>query len=326
MALNLATKQELAVALQAMGQVKVDEPMARHTSYHIGGPADLYLHVDSRQGLLDAVTRAVEYEVPVLVIGAGSNLLVSDRGIRGLVVENRLRGWERLGKREAPARSDWQGAEGFVEAVRVEGGMSLSRIAKLTADLGLSGLEWSAGIPGTVAGGIVNNAGAHGTTMADVLESVLVLADGQIETMPASALGFAYRQTILKGMKTTKPAKPVIVEGVFLLQYQMAEEIKERMNRYQERRRCTQPQLPSAGSVFKNPPGYVGSGWLIEQCGLKGEQRGDAQISEVHANFIVNCGHATARDVRGLMDLARDRVFGRFGVSLELEQEIIGDW
>ncbi|MDO8674055.1 MAG: UDP-N-acetylmuramate dehydrogenase [Dehalococcoidia bacterium] len=326
MALNLSTKQELSAVLRAVGRVNVDEPMAHHTSYHIGGPADLFLRVNSRQGLMDAISCSLEYEVPVLVIGAGSNLLVSDRGISGLVVENRSRGWEWLGEREGPARSGCPQGDVVVEAVRVEVGIPLSRIAGLTADRGLAGFEWSAGIPGTVGGAIVNNAGAHGTAMADILDSVLILEDGKVKTVLASDLGFAYRQSILKGMKTDKLVKPVIVEGVFLLRHGLAENIRLRLNEYREGRRSTQPQLPSAGSVFRNPPGNVGAGWLIEQCGLKGEQRGDARISEVHANFIVNCGHATAEDVRCLIDHAMSRVFDRFGVKLELEQEIIGDW
>jgi len=325
MDLNKSAKQELAARLGSIGQVKVDEPMSRHTSYHVGGPADLYLMVDSREGLVEAVSLATELGVPTLVIGGGSNLLVSDRGIRGLVIENRSRRWDHLGERQPPPW--WDVDLGCVpHAVRMEGGMSLPRIARLTADLGLAGLEWAAGIPGTVGGAIVNNAGAHGSNVAAILESVLMLEDGQIKTVSGSALGFAYRQSILKGMRTTKKVKPVILEGTFLLRKEPVEQIKRRMEGYQERRRNTQPKLPSAGSVFKNPPGYIGAWWLIEQCGLKGERRGDAQISEVHANFIVNCGHAKAEDVRGLMDLARARVFEEFGVSLELEQEIVGDW
>jgi UDP-N-acetylmuramate dehydrogenase len=289
------------------GRALANEPLARHTSYRIGGPADLYIVVRREEDLLGWVTLARKQEVSYFVMGRGTNLLVADEGIRGIVIENRCRG----------VRSSTRN-KGVL--LRVQAGGSLSSLARRTAKKGLGGLEWAEGIPGTVGGAIVNNAGAYGGSIAQQLQQVTLLDNqGVLRRMAVSELELGYRTSRFKGESS------VILSADFALQAESADLLSERVASYERERRKSQPKEPSAGSVFKNPEGDH-AGRLIEEAGLKGHRIGDAQISPLHANYIVNLGQAQARDVAALIGLVRERVWQKHGTLLELEIELVGDW
>ncbi|MBI2909095.1 MAG: UDP-N-acetylmuramate dehydrogenase [Chloroflexi bacterium] len=294
------------MSLEAVAAVRLNESMRLHTSFRIGGPADIYVVAESVRQLREAVQIARRHEAPVFILGKGSNLLVDDAGIRGVVIENRS------GRRGYAV----QGTE-----VRVSSGVSLSSLARRTALAGLEGLEWAIGVPGTVGGAVVCSAGAYGGSMADVVRQVEVLSDASaVRSLEAASVGFGYRQSVFK---KEGPTGSVILTADLALRRGKAEVLKARLARYASHRRSHQPKEPSAGSIFKNPQGYA-AGWLIEQVGLKGRRIGDAQISPVHANFIVNLGHATAADVMSLIVMARDKVREQFSIGLEREIEIVG--
>jgi len=295
-------------------RVRLNEPMALHTSFRIGGPADLYAVATSSQELAELVALAREHEVPYLIIGAGTNILVADKGIRGLVIENRLQITDcRL-----------QGDEAILYT---ESGALLCDLARESARQGLAGLEWAVGIPGSVGGAIVGNAGAYGRYMSDVVRGATVLGtDGEARYLTTGDLGFGYRTSRFKGAKGKgQEAREVILSAELVLHRESPEVLEARMDDYTRRREARQPSEPSAGSVFKRTEQYP-AGFLIEQAGLKGKRIGNAQISPKHANFIVNLGGAKASDVKALIDLARERVFTEFGIELELEIELVGEW
>lgn len=307
---SLARLRAALTASLGPERVRTDEPMARHTFYRIGGPADLFVSAGSVEDLIAAVTLARESNVPHFILGAGSNILVSDRGIRGLAIENRARAVV------------WRKEEGKA-LVTVEAGASLSRLARQAARQGWAGLTWACGIPGTVGGGVVQNAGAHGGCMADVLQSVEILnGEGVRRHVPADELGFVYRGSLFK-----RPAGrgQVILSAQVALRRGDAHALAERIAEYDAWRRAHQPAGPSCGSVFKNPS-HDYAGRLIEAAGLKGEQSGKAEISTLHANFIINTGGASAADVMVLIDRARFEVIRRCSVVLELEIELVGEW
>jgi UDP-N-acetylmuramate dehydrogenase len=208
-----------------------------------------------------------------------------------------------------------------------EAGVLLKDLAEESVRRGLAGLEWAVGIPGTVGGAVVGNAGAYGSYMSDILTQVTVLrADGEIQELGAEELEFGYRTSRFKVANRERGAeKPVILSAQFKLQPESVKVLRERVADYVRRREARQPSEPSAGSVFKRTPQYP-AGFLIEQAGLKGKRIGDAQISPKHANFIVNLGQARASDVKALMDMAQDAVFRQFEIELELEQELVGEW
>ncbi len=295
-------------------KVLVNEPMSLHTSFRIGGPADLYAVATSSQELAELVALAREHEVPYLIIGAGTNILVADKGIRGLVIENK--------RRIADC-----GLQGDEVVLYVESGVLLSDLARESVRRGLGGLEWAVGIPGSVGGAIVGNAGAYGRYMSDVVRNVRVLtADGTICELSADEVGFGYRTSRFKVARGEgRGAREVILSAEFVLHQESPEVLEARMADYTRRREARQPSEPSAGSVFKRTEQYP-AGFLIEQAGLKGKRIGNAQISPKHANFIVNLGGAKASEVKALIDLARERVFTEFGIELELEIDLIGEW
>jgi UDP-N-acetylmuramate dehydrogenase len=292
----------------------VDEPLSAHTSYRIGGPADLFVGVESQGELCRMVALARECQVPYFLLGAGTNILVSDKGIRGLVIENRARG-SRFEVRE-------EGAILWAEA-----GVLLKDLAEESVRRGLAGLEWAVGIPGTLGGAVVGNAGAYGGYVSDILTQVAVLrTNGGIQEIMAGELEFGYRTSRFKAPnREREAAMPVILAAQFKLQLESVRVLRERVAEYGHRREARQPSEPSAGSVFKRTAQYP-AGFLIEQAGLKGKRIGDAQISTKHANFIVNLGQARASEVKALMDKARDAVLKQFGIELELEQELVGEW
>lgn len=285
-------------------QLLVNEPMSGHTTFRVGGPADLLAMPAREEQLLFALSAARECGVPTLVIGNGSNLLVRDGGIRGLVIQ--------LGERFADIRT-----EGTRLTARA--GAPLSRVASAAQAAGLSGLEFASGIPGTLGGGCAMNAGAYGGQLSDALDWARVLLNGRVETLNNAEMEMGYR--------STRPLREggIVLEASFLLKQDDGEAILSRMKDLNARRREKQPlNYPSAGSTFKRPEGYF-AGALIEQAGLKGRRVGGAAVSEKHAGFIVNLGGATAQDILQLMAVVREEVLKRSGVTLEPEVRVVGE-
>jgi UDP-N-acetylmuramate dehydrogenase len=292
----------------------IAEPLADHTTMRVGGPADLVAGATDVAALAALVRFANDRQIPWIVLGRGSNVVIADAGLRGLAILNRAEG----------ARFDG-------ERLIAEAGLPLARAATLAQHAGLSGLEFGLAIPGTVGGAVWANAGAHGSDVAAVLESVTVLrADGTQAVEPVTALGLAYRDSRFKhstgqGSGLFTPAD-VILGATFRLSSADPAAIRARLAEIRLWRQEHQPlSQPSAGSVFRNPPGDS-AGRLIDACGLKGSRVGGAQVSEKHANFIVNAGGATAADVRRLADTVRAEVAERFGTELAYEVQFIGDW
>lgn len=283
----------------------VAEPMTKHTSFHIGGPADLMAQPQSEEELRMLLAKASEAAVPVTLVGNGSNLLVRDKGIRGLVIKlgNMLRDIDINGT-----------------VLTFGSGVSLAMASKKAAELGLSGLEFAVGIPGSIGGAVYMNAGAYDGEMAKVVKSVRVMdADGQVSELAAAALDFGYRHSALQG--SGKIVTSVTVE----LTAGAKEAIAEKMADFSNRRISKQPlELPSAGSMFKRPPGYF-AGTLIDQTGLKGYTVGGAQVSTKHAGFVVNIGGATAADVLQLISDVQAKVMAEHGVHLEPEVLVLGE-
>ncbi len=299
------------------GAAQANQPLARYTAFRIGGPAEILLVAGSVQALRQAVTLAWEHQVPCRVLGGGANVLVSDTGVRGLVVVNRARGLA-----FPPSRQQGTQTEGT--SVKAESGASLSTVARRCVARGLAGLEWAASIPGTVGGAVVGNAGAWGGNVASTLVRALILdPGGEIEEWPVERFAYAYRTSRLK--QARRAPRPVVLEAEFALHPDDRGALEAHMADIVARRKASQPPGASCGSVFKNPPGDF-AGRLIEAAGLKGRRVGGAEISTVHANFIVNQGGATAADVKALIDLARSRVQEAFGIGLELEIELVGEW
>jgi UDP-N-acetylmuramate dehydrogenase len=308
---------DIARALEEATGLRVthDEPMSKHNSLRTGGPAALFVAAGTEEQLVRTVLFARERKVDYLVIGNGTNMLVGDYGISGLVVHNKTNGITRT--EIDGERSVW----------RVESGVLFSQLARKTCKEGWTGLEWSNSVPGSVGGGVVSNAGAHGKELKDDLISIRVLTgEGQIEEWPAERLQLGYRTSIFKahGKRALSPPE-VILSADIALYRDTGNTCEGRMRQYLEERQAKQPQGKSAGSTFQNPPGTA-AGYLIEQVGMKGHRIGQAQFSPKHANFMMNLGGATSRDVRALMDLAREKVLEQFQIELEPEIEFIGDF
>lgn len=297
---------------ELQARAKRNEPLARYTTARIGGPADLLIEARSSEELVAIVQRADELGLPCIVLGGGANILVSDLGVRGLVVLNRSR----------EVTFDVRSTSARVEA---DSGVLLTALARDCIERGLAGMEWAINVPGTVGGAVVGNAGAYGTDIASNLYLVRVLRrDGVVEYWTPRQLQLGYRTSALKRYAPTDRA--VVLSASFDLKLDYRANIERRANEFIARRKATQPPGASIGSMFKNPPNDY-AGRLIEACGLKGRQIGGAMISDKHANFFVNVtGDAKASDVKALIDLAHQAVLDRFGIDLELEVELIGDW
>jgi UDP-N-acetylmuramate dehydrogenase len=311
-------------------RVLQQEPLSKHTSLRIGGPADLFLTVRSTAQLIAAVHTARELELPYLVIGNGTNLLALDRGVRGLVIHNRAAHVERtvIDARGEPLPPERE-TESQMALWRADAGVLFTHLARVTVAEGWIGAEWGNSIPGSIGGAVVSNAGAHGGDMAAILRRIWVLdADGAVVEEPAEELALGYRTSVFKahGPYAARAMSPgrIVLRAEMLLRRGSREEGEQRMREYLEQRQRTQPQGKSAGSTFKNPPGDA-AGRLIELVGLKGYRHGQAQFSPVHANFMMNLGGATAADVLALLELARTRVLAQTGIALETEIEIIGE-
>ena len=294
--------------------VRFDVGLAPYTSSRIGGPADALLMVEDGEALADRVAWLWEHEYPFRILGGGSNVLVADSGVRGVVVLNRAR---RVIV-EATSASPW---------ARAASGASLGSLARRTVAAGLEGLEWAVGIPGTVGGAVVGNAGAFGSEIADVLDAVTLLSlesggKAVVNTILGEELALGYRSSAIK----REEMRAVVLEVTFdLMRTPDPAELREWVSEIQARRRATQPPGASLGSMFKNPPGDY-AGRLIDAAGLKGVRRGDAEVSPLHANFFLNRGKARAYDVWSLMIHVRRQVYEQFGVLLMPEIELIGAW
>jgi UDP-N-acetylmuramate dehydrogenase len=306
----------LTALRQSFGdRLQENEPLAKFTSARLGGSADALITTDSADQLAETVTALWELDAPFMLLGGGSNLLISDKGVRGVVVLNRAN--KVVFDEKKPS-------------VYAESGKNFGSLARQAARKGFSGLEWAAGIPGTVGGAVVGNAGAHGGDTAGNLELAEVLHrdEGKV-TWRYERFKYGYRSSVLKENKTPDRPQPqpnaVVLAAIFNLEVGEPEAIQQMLDENLEFRRRSQPPGASMGSMFKNPPGDY-AGRLIEAAGLKGARVGGASISAVHANFFVNHGEACAEDVYKLIRQARNEVKQQFGVDLELEIEIVGEW
>ena len=290
-------------------RLQFDEPMARHTSFAIGGPADVLVVVDALQELAELVGAAQACEAPCVVVGGGTNILVADAGVRGLVVVNHCHAYH-------------VDDEGMVVA---ESGVLLHELARWAVAEGWAGLEWAVGIPGTLGGAVVGNAGAYGGTVGERLRwARLLRPNGQEEKVEAAGMGYGYRTSALK-REALEGRRSVVLEVGLQLERADASELAMRAAHVSEQRRVRTPRGCCAGSVFKRTPQYP-AGFLIEQAGLKGKRIGGAVVSEKHANFLLNVDRATAADMRALISLVQDEVWSAFGQRLEPEIEFLGDW
>jgi len=300
------TKSILAAfAEYNVGDVLFQEPLAKHTTWRIGGPADALVIVRSISELQGAVLAAKSIGMPIAVLGRGSNVLVQDGGVRGLVLK--------MGDAFAHITVDGR-------QVTALAGRSFVSAANIAIRHNLAGLEFATGIPGSVGGAVMMNAGAHGGEVKDVLEWAQVLdGDGSIQYLSREELKFSYRYSILKDQPM------IVMQATFQLQPGDGTRLAEQVKLWSLKRAQSQPlSLPNCGSVFRNPEGTF-AGHLIESSGLKGLRRGDAQISDKHANFIVNLGHATAGDVLWLIHHVKETIRQAYHVELETEVRVIGE-
>ena len=287
-------------------QILIEEPMKKHTTFRIGGPAEYLILPQTAEEIADVVKLCGQEEIPWYIVGNGSNLLVADEGVRGVVIQL-LRNFNQI---------QVEGCQ-----IRMQAGAQNAAVAKRALDASLTGFEFAAGIPGTIGGAVVMNAGAYGGEMKDILKEVTVLdQNGMIRTIPTEELELGYRTSIIarKGY--------VVLEAVIVLKTGDPKEIKAAMDDLKEKRVTKQPlEYPSAGSTFKRPEGYF-AGKLIMDAGLRGFSVGGAQISEKHCGFVINKGNATAKDVTELMDETKKIVMEKFGVALEPEVKRLGQF
>ena len=309
--------------------VKYNEPMSKHTSFKVGGNADIFITVDSQEKLLKVLEfvknnkfamikqtwqkvdtynenkeGASEQNMPITIVGNGTNLLVKDGGIRGLVIKYMTKDYHIIG-----------------EEVTVSSGLTNALLAKILLDNSLSGFEFTGGIPGTIGGAVYMNAGAYSLEMKNIVVSTkyLDLNTYEIKTIANNEHNFEYRKSIFQNLNT------VILETTLKLQKGNKEEMKAKMQEYAEKRKTTQPlDKPSAGSTFKRGTDFI-TAKLIDESGLKGYSIGGAQVSEKHAGFIINTGNATAKDIINLINYVKEKVYEKFGKTIEEEVKIIGE-
>lgn len=291
--------------LTNIGRVKEHFPMKEVTSFEIGGPVDYFIEPETEEELIRAVLRLDEEKIPWMIMGKGTNMVVSDKGIRGAVI--------RMGA--------------FFEDIKVEGnrviaegGASMRRVAEAAQRENLAGLEFAHGIPGGIGGAMTMNAGAYGSEMKDVVESVRVLhRGGTMEVLSNEELHFEYRNS------RVYTDNLIVLSATFSLEPGDGERIQEQMDDLWNRRTTKQPlEYPSAGSTFKRPVGYY-AGQLIDQAGLRGLRHGDAQVSEKHCGFVINRGNATCREVVELIRTVQEAVYQKHGVELETEVKVLGE-
>jgi UDP-N-acetylmuramate dehydrogenase len=287
------------------GDVQLNEPLAPYTTWKIGGPADVLLTPHSKEQLVEAVKLLHRHQAPWTVIGRGSNMLVTDKGIRGIVIK--------LGDALDTVRFEG-------DVVYAGGAYSFIKLSVMAGKEGLTGLEFAGGIPGTVGGAVYMNAGAHGSDVSRILlRAEVLLPDGELVMLEQADFAYTYRHSLLQ----TKPG--IVTEAVFQLAKGDRKEIAAVLAVNKDRRRRTQPlQQPCAGSVFRNPEGNHAAK-LIEQAGLKGLKVGGAEVSPLHANFIVNTGQASAHDVLTLIEQVKRIVLEKYGVTLVPEVLVVGE-
>ncbi len=287
--------------------VAIDEPMSKHTTFRIGGPADLFLTPGRVEEIAELCRLLRQLEIPYLVLGNGSNVLVGDGGIRGAVIQ--------LGNCFAEC-------EVMGNSLKAQAGIKLSRLAGVALENGLTGLEFAAGIPGSFGGALFMNAGAYDGEMSQVVEEVTYLdAEGHVKTATHEECCFGYRTSIF-----SKNPELIVLDATVKLEQGNKKEIREKMDDLAQRRVSKQPlHLPSAGSTFKRPEGHF-AGKLIQDAGLMGFRIGGAAVSDKHAGFVVNDQGATAKDVRQLMEEVQNRVYQAYGVMLEPEVRFVGEF
>lgn len=287
-------------------KVKTNEAMAKHTTFRVGGPADYFVTPAGPKELAEILKLCRDSNMPFFILGNGSNLLVSDKGVRGVVIE--------IGK-----PFDYCEVKGA--RLTAGAGCLLSAIAKKALDHSLTGLECAAGIPGSLGGAVVMNAGAYGFEMKDIVTEVTVLKpDGQVAVLPLTSMEFGYRTSIVAKQGY------IVLEAVLQLEQGDREEIKKKMEDLAARRREKQPlEYPSGGSTFKRPEGYF-AGKLIEDAGFRGYCVGGAQVSEKHCGFVINKDHATAEDICRLCGEIQEKIMKDTGVALEMEIKRIGEF
>lgn len=288
-----------------------DVPLAKYTAARLGGKSDwLYVAKESTKRLVEVVQAAWDDNIPVRILGGGANVLVSDTGFRGLIIINRVSDIQ---------FGNWHDGRN----VSATGGTGLLRLARDCAAKSIAGMEWAVGVPGTVGGAVVNNAGAHGGTMADSVADVVVLEYGKDAQLYTHAdLQYDYRHSILK---SRSDKRFIVLLATFILPIDKHDVIKHRMDEYNAYRKRTQPSGASLGSIFKNPPDDY-AGRLIELAGLKGHRIGGVEVSQKHANFFVNTGESTANDYYALIRHVQKTVLQMQGIELELEIELLGEF
>jgi UDP-N-acetylmuramate dehydrogenase len=288
-------------------KVKENVSLAPYTSARIGGPADVLITAESADELARIIKLLQKQEIDYLILGGGSNVLVSDKGVRGVVVLNRAKG-VRFHNGDQPS-------------VTVESGVVFSNLANRCAAKGFAGLEWAATVPGTIGGAIYGNAGAFGGDMAGNLIWTELLTENDREKFTAAQMGYGYRTSILKRGELDG----IVLCAELRLQNSMKEAVSTTIEQFSAHRKTTQPPGASMGSMFKNPNGdYAGK--LIEAAGLKGTRIGNAEISPLHGNFFINHDNTKADDIRKLIELVMKTVKEKQGVELELEVELVGEW
>ena len=288
-------------------RVKENVSLAPYTSARIGGPVDILVTAESADDLARIVKLLNKQEVDYILLGGGSNVLVSDKGVRGVVVLNRAKA-VRFHNGDQPS-------------VTVESGVIFSNLANRCASKGLAGLEWAATVPGTIGGAVYGNAGAFGGDVAGNLMWTEILTENGREKFTVEQMGYGYRTSVLKRGEIDG----VVLSAEFALKNSTKEEVTVKIEQFSAHRKATQPPGASMGSMFKNPNGDY-AGRLIEAAGLKGMRIGNAEISPVHGNFFINHTNTKAEDIRALIVLAQKTVKEKFSVTLELEVELVGEW
>jgi len=296
-----------ALRIKFGDKVQENISLAPYTSARIGGLADILITANSADELAEIMAVIWEQGLPYIILGGGSNVLVSDKGVRGVVVLNRAKEVEFY--------------NGDQPKVRAESGVIFSNLANRCASKGLSGLEWAATIPGTVGGAVIGNAGAFGSDMSDNLIAAEVLTKTDRTQWLVEKMDYGYRTSALK----RNAEKAIVLSAELRLKNATKDSVSVKIEQFSERRKATQPPGASMGSMFKNPDGDH-AGRLIEAAGLKGTRIGNAEISPLHGNFFVNHGETKASDMRALIELVQKKVADKFGVKLELEVELIGEW
>ena len=291
--------------------IKLDEPMSKHTSFRVGGNADAYIIVQNKENLIEVLKIAKEYNLPITIVGNGTNLLVKDNGIRGLVINYASSNFEIIDANKVDECK-----------IMVDSGVKNGVLAQFLLKNELTGFEFAAGIPGTIGGAIYMNAGAFGGEIANIVESVtyISLKDLKIYTLKNEQCEFAYRTSIFE-----QDEDKIILEAIFNFKKGKKEEIAQKMDEFRNKRLSSQPlDKPSAGSTFKRGENFI-TAKLIDECNLKGYKIGGAQVSEKHAGFIINTGNASAKDIIDLIEYVKTKVYEKFGVEIKPEVRVIGE-